>query len=190
MQTSPSLQLGGGPPAQAPLLQASLVVQALLSLHAMPLFVWMQPDAGLHPSVVQTFPSLQLGATPGLHVPFWHVSTPLHALPSEHDVPFTNATLSQPEAESQLSAVHGLPSLQLRAAPGMHAPFWQVSTPLHALLSEHDEPFATAGCWQPLAGRHESAVHAFPSSQLGGTPARQVPPAHCSLPSQAFPLSH
>src|SRR2546425_10209179 len=37
VQSSWSLQSGGGPPAQEPLLQASPVVQALPSLHVLPL---------------------------------------------------------------------------------------------------------------------------------------------------------
>src|SRR5207244_10793607 len=40
VQPLPSLQFGAGPPMQRPPLQASLVVQALLSLHGAVLSVW------------------------------------------------------------------------------------------------------------------------------------------------------
>src|SRR5437867_1879335 len=53
VQGLPSLQFGGGPPAHAPPLQVSFVVQALPSLHGAVLFVWTQPAAGLHDSSVQ-----------------------------------------------------------------------------------------------------------------------------------------
>src|SRR2546422_6572961 len=105
-----SSQLGGGPPTHVPPLQVSFVVQALPSLHgavlfgwmqAPPLhtssvqtlpslahgavlFVWTQPVAGLQLSVVQTFPSSQLGAGPPTHVPPLQVSFVVQALPSLH----------------------------------------------------------------------------------------------------------
>ena len=47
VQGLPSLQLGGGPPTQAPPLQVSSVVQALPSLHVLLLLVWTQPELGL-----------------------------------------------------------------------------------------------------------------------------------------------
>src|SRR5207249_861779 len=42
VQTSPSSQLGAGPPTHVPPLQVSFVVQALPSLHGAVLFVWVQ----------------------------------------------------------------------------------------------------------------------------------------------------
>src|SRR5205823_3477604 len=46
VQTLVSSQLGGGPPWHIPPLQASPVVQALLSLHGAMLLLWTQPLAG------------------------------------------------------------------------------------------------------------------------------------------------
>ena len=71
----PSSQLGAGPPAQAPPLQVSAVVQALLSLHEAVLLVCTQPEAGLQLSSVHTLLSLQFGGGPPTHDP------PLQASP-------------------------------------------------------------------------------------------------------------
>lgn len=74
---------------------------------------WVQPVAGLQPSVVQTLLSLQSGPGPALQVPDWHVSEPLHALPSEQLVPFANTVcVHVPVVASHVSAVHGFPSSQ------------------------------------------------------------------------------
>jgi len=97
-------------------------------------------------SVVQGLLSLQLSGVPALQAPAWHVSLPLHALPSLHGVPFASAVLRQPASGSHVSAVHGLLSLQLRAAPAVQIPDRHVSAPLHTLPSLHDVPFATAVC--------------------------------------------
>jgi hypothetical protein len=53
VQALESSQLAGDPPAQAPALQVSPVVQALPSLHGVALLVWTHPVAGLHESSVQ-----------------------------------------------------------------------------------------------------------------------------------------
>src|SRR5262249_59138890 len=41
-------------------------------------------------------------------------------------------------------------------------------------------------CAQPVAGTQLSSVHTFPSSQLGGAPPTQLPPAHVSFVVQAL----
>ncbi len=97
-------------------------------------------------SVVQGLLSLQLRPPPAAHTPAWHVSTPLHASPSLHDVPFGSAVCWQPATGSQLSVVQGLLSLQLRPPPAAHTPAWHVSAPLHASPSLHEVPFGSAVC--------------------------------------------
>ena len=47
---------------------------------------------------MQGFRSLQLSGTPGAQRPPWQSSRPLQRLPSEHEVPLTTATFSQPVA--------------------------------------------------------------------------------------------
>ena len=118
VQTFPSLQSGGGPPTHAPPLQVSFVVQALPSLHALVLFVCLQPVAGSHASSVQGLPSSQFGATLPTHAPSAQTSTVVQALPSlQGAVLFT---FSQPVAGLQLSSVQTFPSLQSGGAPPTH----------------------------------------------------------------------
>jgi hypothetical protein len=120
-------------------------LHALPSGHGVPFDtgVVVHPVEGLQPSVVHALPSLQLGGVPAVQVPDWQVSAPSQASPSEHEVPFVTAVLTQPVAGLQESVVHGLPSLQLGAVPAVQLPDWHVSSPLQALPSEQDDPFAT-----------------------------------------------
>src|SRR5439155_14353096 len=70
-------------------LQTSRPSQIVALSHVRPgTGVFTQPVAGLQLSSVHTLPSLQLSGVPAWHAPAWHVSAPLHALPSEHAVPF------------------------------------------------------------------------------------------------------
>ena len=147
VQALPSSQTRAAPRVQVPLWQVSAPLQRLPSLHDVPLAtgaVW-QPVAGLQVSVVQGLPSLQVSGVPAVQVPPWQVSAPLQRLPSVHEVPFVTAVFWQPVAGLQLSAVHGLPSLQVRAVPAVHIPAWHVSLPLQRLPSLHDVPLATGG---------------------------------------------
>ena len=173
----PSLQLSARPCVQLPFWHVSLPLHTLASLHEVPFgtTVCLQPATGSQVSVVQGFASAQLGAVPAAHTPAWHVSVPLHALPSLHEAPFETAVCLQPATGSQVSVVQGLLSLQVSDVPAVQAPAWHVSTPLHTLPSLHEVPFGTAVCLQPAAGSHVSVVHAFASSQLSGVPAVQLP---------------
>jgi hypothetical protein len=105
--------------------------------------VFVHPLTALQASVVQALPSLQLRGVPAVHTPSWQVSAPSHASPSEQEVPLATAVCWQPKVELQVSLVHTLLSLQLRAVPAVQVPFWQVSAPLQTLPSVHDVPFRT-----------------------------------------------
>src|SRR5437899_3146448 len=141
-------------------------------------------------SLVQGLPSLQLSAVPAAHVPAWHVSAPLHTLPSLHEIPFATAACWQPCTGSHVSVVQGLLSLQLGSVPAVQRPGRHVSAPLHSFPSLHGVPFGTAGCWQPVTGSQMSVVHGFPSSQLRDDPAVQVPDRHVSAPLHTLPSLH
>jgi hypothetical protein len=70
VQTSLSSVHCTGVPMHTPFTQVSLIVQALLSLHAAPLVgVKMHPVTGLHESVVQGLLSVQTRGTPAMHTP-------------------------------------------------------------------------------------------------------------------------
>jgi hypothetical protein len=128
-----------------PAWQVSAPLHTLPSLHDVPLStgVLVHPDTGLQLSVVHTLPSLHASGVPEVHTPAWQVSLPLHTLPSLHDEPLGTAVFWQPAAGLQLSVVQTLPSLQLSGVPAVHTLLWQVSAPLHALLSLQDVPFST-----------------------------------------------
>jgi hypothetical protein len=88
----------------------------------------------------------------------------------------------------QLSPVHETPSLQLTAVPGWHAPPPQTSWPLQKSASSQGA--VLLACTQPVPELQESFVHGLASSQLGGAPPTQTPPAQVSLVVHALPSVH
>src|SRR5881397_297490 len=151
-------QMGGGPPTQVPPAQVSAVVQSSLSSHGELFAVFMQPVAGSHESVVHTLLSSQLRAGPPTQAPPAQVSAVVQALPSLQD------------------RVFGVPAHTLAA---------QVSPEVQGLRSSHGRVLGVFT--QPVAGSHVSVVHTLPSTQLGGGPPTQTPPAQVSAVVQALP---
>jgi hypothetical protein len=88
---SSALQVTGLPPLQAPAWQVSVWVQALPSLHAVPLALLglvQTPVAGLQvPALWHWSSALQVTGLPPLQAPAWQVSVWVQALPSLHAVP-------------------------------------------------------------------------------------------------------
>src|SRR5437870_1925627 len=121
--------MSGGPPTHVPPEHVSLVVQALPSSHGRVLAACMQPVAGSHESVVQTFPSSQLRAGPPMQRPFEQAS------PSSHGAVF--GVWMQPLFGSQESSVQGLSSSQSSGGPPTHVPAEQISAVVQALPSWH-----------------------------------------------------
>ena len=74
-----------------------------------------------------------------------------------------------------MSVVHGLPSLQTRGVPAVHALLWQVSVPLQTLESVHGVPFRTGVVTHPKIGSQLSVVHTLPSLQSSGVPGVHTP---------------
>lgn len=156
---------------QAPLTHASLVhgfvsSQSPFTLHGLQpgIGVKMHPLAGPQLSVVQASPSSQVSGVPRVHVPAWHVSSPLQTSASAHDVPSGTVVFWQ-TPPTQASPVHGFPSMQ-------------------SALMLHDWQPAIGVWMQPVSELHVSVVHALPSSQESGVPAVQVPLWQVSFPLQ------
>jgi hypothetical protein len=114
------------------------------------------------------------------------VSDWVQAFPSLHAVPFVTTVWTQPEAGSQLSAVHGLPSSQEIAAlehdPAEHTPAvtWHLSFVQAIPLLGWQLPVALQ-IWQ---APHELVEQQNPSMQLPlwHCEARlHVPPFACAL---------
>jgi hypothetical protein len=105
-------------PEQAPFEHLSYEVQELPSLQLEVLFVNLQPELGLHESVVQGLLSLHVSALPPLQLPHEHLSFVVQALPSLHGA-VLSVCLHLPETNA--SSVQGLPSSQLTDEP-LHTP--------------------------------------------------------------------
>ena len=166
-------------------------MQALPSSQATVLSAWVQPLLALHPSLVQTLPSLQLSAGPPWQPPPLQASAVVQA-----SLSLQAALLSpcmHPLAGLHESSVQTLLSLQLGAVPAWHRPATQVSLPSQALwlsqsaLTVQGWQFACGGFSQPRLVLQESVVQALLSLQLSAAPLTQVPPPQVSLPVQALP---
>jgi hypothetical protein len=147
------------------------------------------------------------GALP-THIPTWHVSVCVHALPSSHGVPFgAGGLMHWPVCGSHTPAMwHGSGAGHTIGSAPTHVPAWQLSDWVQALPSSQTVPSSTGGFehW-PLAGSHVPASwHWSDAVQITGAPATQVPasqtspfcpPVHASpslqrVPSAAAGLVH
>jgi len=155
----PVEQITAAPGTQAPPKQVSGSVQALLSLQGSALFVYTQPVAVLHVSVVQTLLSSQLVAVCTQPVPVLHVSV-VQALVSAQSM----AVYTQPVAGLQVSVVQALLSLQTTAVPDWQVPPAQASPVVQASLSEHAAVLLVNT--HPVAVLQESSVQALLSLQV------------------------
>ncbi len=112
-----SLQFKAPPGLHNPPAQVSPVVQALPSLHAAVLLLWVQPSLASQASFVHGLLSSQLTTDP-LQVPVVQTSLAVQAVPSSQPVPSLTLLWVQPAMLSQASVVQAFPSLQLAALPG------------------------------------------------------------------------
>src|SRR5438067_2470862 len=86
---------------------------------------------------------------------------------------------------SAMTVATGAAGGQTGGGPPTQVPPAQVSAVVQSSLSSHGGLFAVF--MQPVAGSHESVVHTLPSTQLGGGPPTQTPPAQVSAVVQALP---
>ncbi len=110
-----------------------------------------------------------------MHRPSWQVSASVQKLPSSHVVPSARFALTQPEAGSQLSAVHWLESSQLGGGPPMQKPLTQESAVVQALKSSQAVPSNTGVLAHPVRASQMSTVHWLPSLQSRTGPVVQAP---------------
>ena len=174
------------PLPQAPLAQVSPRVQASPSSQGLAVSLWTQPPTGLQLSMVQGLASSQAVAAPGRQLPPAHKSAWVQALLSSQVAELGSAT--QPVLASQLSSVHGLPSLQASFWPDAQLPSWQRSPLVQASPSLHARLLALN--WQPILLSQLSVVQGLPSSQALASPGRQVPERQVSPLVQALPSLH
>ncbi len=119
----------GIPLLHVPAAHWSLMVQALPSLHGVPVSGWYwQPSIGLQPKLcAHAPPSWQTAATP-TQAPDSHVSPVVQTLPSLHGAALKGC--KQPFRPLHRSSVHALPSLQpIGSGIAPHTPDWHVAAP-------------------------------------------------------------
>src|SRR3990172_8078421 len=181
-----SLQVIAVPP-QTPAVHTSPLVQALPSLHTVPLatLVNTQPVAGSQVSVVQGMLSLQTIPVPA-HTPAVHTSPEVQALSSLHGAVLLVNT--QPVAVSQVSSVQGLLSLQVIPVPA-HTPAVHTSPEVQAIPSLHTVPAVTLVNTQPVAWSQVSVVQGLLSLQVIAVPLH-TPAEQASSLVQALPSLH
>ena len=129
-----------------------------------------------------------------MHVPFWHVSVCVQALPSLHVVPFVATGLEHaPVLVLHVPAVwHWSLALQVTGLEPVQVPLWQVSVCVHALPSLHVVPFVATGfVHAPVLVLHVPAVwHWSLAVHVTGLEPVHVPLWHVSVWVHALPSLH
>ncbi len=183
MQGLPSSQTKALPDLQAPLLQTSATVQTLPSSQGALLLTLVQPPAGSQPSVVQGFPSSHRLGLLATQAPALQASPVVQLLLSSHLLVLLACL--QPCWLSQLSSVHGLPSSQPIAAPGLQAPSPHLSPTVQMLPSSQGNVLLANT--QPNFPSQLSVVQGFLSSHTLALPGTQLPPLQASPTVQSLP---
>jgi hypothetical protein len=115
----------------------------------------------------------------------------VQALPSLHAVPFAATGLEHAPLDGSHvpAAWHWSLAAQVTGFEPVHAPLWQESVWVHALLSLHVVPFAATGLEHaPLDGSHVPATwHWSLAVHVTGLEPVQLPFWHASLCVQALP---
>ena len=186
---SEALHVTGLAPVQTPVWQVSLCVQALASLHPVPLLAFgllHTPVPVLQiPAVWHWSEALHVTGLAPVHTPVWQVSLCVHALPSLQPVPLlTFGLLHTPVPVLQIPAVwHWSEALHVTGLAPVHAPAWQVSLWVHALPSLHPVPLLALGLLHtPVPVLQTPAVwHWSEALHVTGLEPTQLPPEHVSL---------
>jgi len=193
--SSDAAQLTGFPPVQTPAWQASVWVQALPSLQAVPFAAAGFEQAPLVgsqvPATWHSSDAAQVTGFPPVQTPAWQASVWVQALPSLQAVPFAAAGFEQePLAGSQVPATwHSSDAAQVTGFPPVQTPAWQASVRVQASPSLQALPFAAAGFEQaPLVGSQVPATwHSSDAAQVTGFPPVQTPAWQASVRVQASP---
>src|SRR5207247_1565245 len=134
----------------------------------------------------------QTTALPPPHVPVWHVSPVVQALPSSHGVASGFSGFEQPVTGSQVPASSHWPSsVHTTPLPPPHLPLWHVSPFGHSLASSPGVASLFSGFELPLPRPPAPAPYTTPfRSQTTALPPPHVPVWHVSPVVQALPSSH
>jgi hypothetical protein len=172
----------GEPATHAPDWHESATVHASSSEHAEPFgFAGFEqtPVAGLHvPASWHWSSAVQTTGVPSVQTPeALQVSAPSQASESAQLVPVATGVWVTPATASQASVVHGFPSSVDGGVPGVQVPAWQVSEPLHTVVSLHAVPFGFSGFEHaPFAGLQvPTSWHVSDATQTTGLAPLQEP---------------
>jgi hypothetical protein len=126
-----------------------------------------------------------------VHVPAWHVSVFVHALPSLQVVPSGSVGLEQtPFAGLQTPATwHWSFAVQVMGLAPVQVPAWQVSVCVQALPSLHVEPLALMGFEHAPAEHVPATWHWSEAVHTMGVPAQAPPAEHTSFVVHGSPSS-
>jgi hypothetical protein len=194
-QSSGTGQVTPPPPVQTPAWQVSVVVQALLSSHALPSVaagLLQAPDVRSQvPAAWQMSDAVQVTAVP-TQVPAWQASPVVHLLPSSQAVPLTAGGLVHwPVVGSQApGAWQASSAVQTTEAPAMQVPaMHEAPQPVPQAV-----PSGLFGLLHaPVDGLQTALWHASPPLHVLGLPPEQTPAwqvsvcVHMSPSSQPVP---
>jgi hypothetical protein len=142
-------------------------------------FVHSPVDESQVPASWHASLAMQVTGVPGLHVPAWQVSAPLQALPSPQEDPLGLAGFVHcPVEASHVPGLwHSSLATHVTGVPGVQAPAWQTSAPLHASLSAQEEPLGLAGFehWPVAESQVPASWHWSLAVQVTAVPGLQLP---------------
>src|SRR5881392_157761 len=195
---SSALQTTGLAPVQVPLWQVSACVQALPSLHAVPLLAFgleHWPVAVLQvPATWHWSSALQTTGLLPVQSPLWQVSVCVQALPSLHAVPLLAFGLEHwPVAVLQVPATwHWSEAVQTTGLLPVQSPLWQASVCVQALPSLHAVPLLAFGLehWPVAVLQVPATWHWSEAVQTTGLLPVQSPLWQASVCVQALPSLH
>lgn len=194
VQGFPSSTTGGAPGWQVPApSQTSSPLHAFPSAHEAPAAAGKctGPRAGSHVSRVHGFPSSTTGGAPGRQAPApSHVSAPLHAFPSLHDVP-AGAGSCRHTSPAHVSRVQGSPSSQVE---GVHGTDASASASSPASLASASSPASASPASASRASASSLASASLASAASSSSPhggacstsARTVAPCAAVTRSSTF----
>jgi len=188
-------------PVHTPLWQVSVLVQALLSLQALPSTLdgfEQTPVFGSQlPALWHWSLAVHDTAPLPVHLPALQASVLVQASPSSQLVPSMRGTALQlPVTVSHVPTLQESSKFeQLTAVPFLHMSVDKshVSTPLHGFLSSHCaslvQPHLLVSNLQPVGSTQLSTVHAILSSQVIAPPPH-TPAVHLSALVHVLPSLH
>jgi hypothetical protein len=181
---------------QTPATQVSRVhtLPSLPQLVPLATFECVQPEPGLHESLVQAFPSSQGRAVPVPapvpHVPALHFSPTVQALLSSHEFPVSGWAKQPPGSWHAPESHWSADAEQSSALPPVHAPAWHVSPTLQVRASLQAVPLVLMGLEQTPPEQVPALWHWSSAVQTMGLPPVQVPAWQVSVCVQALPSLH